>query len=509
LWFRLSFFGQKLKKKKKIKQKKKKKKKKSQFATMTNVNFSADRIQELVRDCYARMDKIASEVAAAGGAVPSGPAALWRPSDSSSIDALVHEAKAFSVPTRQAALGEDVAGLQELIVYALKGVCAYASHARALDKVDPEVNKYVCETLAWLDGSAEATGLAALLGRTLATGEISVKVMSMLDAGHTERLGNPTPAAVTTTAIKGKAILFSGHDMRDLEALLQQTAGKGINVWTHGEMLPAHGYPKLRDEHPHLVGHYGGAWQLQKFEFKAFPGPIVVSTNCIIEPRKGYKDRIFTMNVVGFPGVKHIKNRDFSEVMALALADTGFTETVEPAETVMTGFGHNTVVGIAPAIIDAIKAGQITRFNLIGGCDGSEAERSVFTDIGRALPKTEVALTLGCGKYRINRLPELQGNIPGTEIPRLVDVGQCNDAYGAVVIASALAKALGCGLNDLPLNYYVSHLEQKAAAVLVAMLHLNIQNIQLGPTLPAFITPAVLDVLVEKFALAPVTGPAQ
>ncbi len=323
--------------------------------------------------------------------------------------------------------------------------------------------------------------------------------MEMLDAAHTGTYGNPVPTSVRVTPLKGKAILVSGHDLKDLEELLKQTQGLGINVYTHGEMLPAHGYPELK-KYSHLVGNYGGAWQDQAKEFDAFPGAILMTTNCIQTPKPSYKARIFTAGLVTFPGVIHIENRNYKPVIDAALGAPGFAADDAEA-SILVGFGHNTILGVADKVIGAVKAGQLKHFFLIGGCDGARSGRNYYTEFAEAVPKDCAILTLACGKYRFNKLDF--GDIGG--IPRLLDCGQCNDAYSAIKVAGALAQAFGCGVNDLPLSLILSWYEQKACAILLTLLHLGIKNIRLGPTLPAFVTPAVLNVLVEKFAIKPTT----
>jgi len=304
---------------------------------------------------------------------------------------------------------------------------------------------------------------------------------------------NPIPTKVRITFKKGKAILVSGHDLKDLEELLKQTNGLGINIYTHGEMLPSHGYPKLK-KYPHLVGNYGGAWQLQKWEFENFPGSILMTTNCIIEPKDSYKDRIFTKGLVGFEGVKHIKGNDYSELIEKAKQEKGFEED-EIEKFINVGFAHNSVISLADTIIDKVKSGKIKHFFLIGGCDGAKIGRNYYTDFAKSVPKDSVILTLACGKYRFNKIDF--GSID--EIPRLLDIGQCNDAYSAIKIALALSDAFKCDVNDLPLSLVLSWFEQKAVAILLTLLHLNIKNIRLGPTLPAFITKNVFGILQEKF----------
>jgi hydroxylamine reductase len=335
------------------------------------------------------------------------------------------------------------------------------------------------------------------------TGELNLKAMELLDSANTTAYGNPVPTKVRITPIKGKAIAVSGHDLKDLEELLKQTQGKGINIYTHGEMLPAHGYPKLK-QYKHLVGNYGNAWQNQQKEFPEFPGAILMTTNCIQRPSESYKARIFTTGLVAFPGVKHVTNKDFSSVIKAAQDAKGFTEDA-PEKYTTVGFGHNTVIGIANKIVDAVKAGKIKHFFLVGGCDGAKPGRNYYTEFAQAVPKDSIILTLACGKYRFNKLDF--GDIDG--IPRLLDIGQCNDAYSAIQIALALSKAFGKEINDLPLSLILSWYEQKAVAILLTLLFLGIKNIRIGPSLPAFVSPSVLKVLVDKFNLKLITTPEQ
>jgi hydroxylamine reductase len=331
-------------------------------------------------------------------------------------------------------------------------------------------------------------------------GELNLKVMALLDAANTGVYGNPEPTAVRVTPIKGKAILVSGHDLKDLEELLKQTEGRGVHIYTHGEMLPAHSYPALK-KYRHLVGNYGGAWQDQRKEFEAFPGAILMTTNCIQQPKDNYQARIFTAGLVAWPGVAHVgADRDFTPVIEAALAAPGFAGD-EPEKTILVGFGHHAVLGVADKVIDAVKRGAIRHFFLVGGCDGRHAARSYYTEFAQKVPDDCVILTLACGKYRFNHFDF--GAIEG--IPRLLDVGQCNDAYSAIKIAVALAEAFGCGVNDLPLSLVLSWYEQKAVAILLTLLHLGVKNIRLGPVLPAFLTPNALQVLVEQFQIAPIT----
>lgn len=473
------------------------------FSTVTNVDFDPQRLQDWLQQAAAMRDraqKLYEDTCHKLGETPEqldGPAA-WQPAYD--LEGLVRQGQEVGLVARQQALGEDVTGLQELILYGLKGTAAYADHAHVLGKDDPEVYAVFHAALDFLTRNDPTVD--ELLGWSMKIGEVNLKVMALLDEANTGTYGHPQPTAVRITAVKGKAILVSGHDLKDLEELLKQTEGKGVNVYTHGEMLPAHAYPAL-NKYKHLVGNYGGAWQDQRKEFEAFPGAILMTTNCIQQPKDNYQDRIFTSGLVAWPGVQHIgRDRDFTPVIEAALAAPGF-EVDETPKTVLVGFGHNAVLGVADKVIDAVKRGDIRHFFLVGGCDGRHAGRSYYTDFAKMVPEDCVILTLACGKYRFNKLDF--GQIGG--IPRLLDIGQCNDAYSAIKIASALADAFGCGVNDLPLSMVLSWYEQKAVAILLTLLHLGIKNIRLGPALPAFVTPKALQVLVETFGIAPITTP--
>jgi hydroxylamine reductase len=473
------------------------------FSTVTNVNFNPENLKALIDRAAATRDrarKLYEEACAKSGKTPEtlgGPAALRPAGD---IDGLVGQGAGISILERSANLGADVTGLQELVAYGLKGAAAYADHAQILGTEDPALYASVHEVLDAL--AKEKPTAEELLGWALKTGEINLKAMEALDAANTGAYGHPTPTKVRITPVKGRAIVVSGHDLKDLEELLKQTDGKGINVYTHGEMLPAHGYPGLK-KYKHLVGNYGGAWQEQQKEFEAFPGAVLMTTNCIQKPRDKYKGRIFTSGLVSWPGVRHIdRKRDFAPVIEAALAAPGFAADA-PEKTITVGFGRNAVMGVADAVIDAVKAGKIRRFFLIGGCDGAKPGRSYYTDLAKAVPADCVILTLACGKYRFNKLEF--GDIGG--IPRLLDIGQCNDTYSAVQIALALSKAFGVGVNELPLSIVLSWYEQKAVAVLLTLLYLGVKNIRIGPSLPAFVTPPVLGILVEQFGIKPVTTP--
>jgi hydroxylamine reductase len=403
---------------------------------------------------------------------------------------LFHLVSLFSIPVRQAAMNHvDAFSLNEIATYGLKGLCAYAMHCHQLGVMDEDVMTNVHEIFRKL--ASEEPDMEGLLATVMKVGETNATVLKNLDEAHASTLGEPEPSPVRMTAVEGKCILVSGHDMADLYELLKQTEGKGINVYTHGEMMPAHAYPKLK-AFPHLVGNYGTAWQSQKFEFAGFPGPIIVTTNCIIEPRRNYKDRIYTMNEVGVAGVQHLGDRDFSRVIAQALASTGFPRTIEPATYHTTGFNHRAVLPLAGKVLEAAKTGDLSRIFLIGGCDGSQWERSYFTDLAEKTPDDSLILTLGCAKNRVIHSEKLLNATLANGLPRVLDMGQCNDSYSAVVVATELAKALDCSINDLPLSLAISHLEQKAAAVLLTLLSMGV---------PAYITPNVLALLQKEYNL--------
>jgi hydroxylamine reductase len=391
---------------------------------------------------------------------------------------------------------EDIQSLQDTLMFGLKGIAAYAYHARELGQKDEEVDAFMHEAMF-----ATLTNVDFDLNRylelVLKAGEMNLRVMEMLNNAHTSRFGNPTPATVPNGTKGGPGIVVTGHDLLDLYELLKRTEGKGINVYSHGEMLPAHAYPEL-GKFEHFVGNYGTAWQNQKKEFDEFSGAILVTTNCIMIPKDSYKDRMFTCGVAGAAGVTHIKDRDFSAVIEKALSQPALDESQQG--TLSTGFHYTAVLGLADKVVEAVKAGKIRHFFFIGGCDGAKPGRNYFTEFAEKVPDDCVILTAACGKYRINARD--YGDIDG--IPRLLDTGQCNDCYSAVKIALALADAFDCGVNDLPLSLVVSWYEQKAVAILLTLLHLGIKNIRLGPSLPAFVSPNVLNVLVDKFAIKPI-----
>ena len=387
----------------------------------------------------------------------------------------------------------DVQSLQEILLYGVKGMAAYANHARRLGKTDDDVSAFIEEAL-FATLTNVNFDLESLLELVLECGRKNLRVMQMLDEGHTEMFGNPEPTTVLEGSKAGPGILVTGHDMVDLYEILKQTEGTGVNVYTHGEMLPAHSYPKLKS-FEHLVGHHGGPWQNQQWEFPGFPGPIVATTNCVLIPSEVYADRLFTTRITAVPGGNRITDGDFSSVIEMAKSLPALPETTVRESSI--GFHHSVILGLADKVLEAIKSGQIQRFYVIGGCDGAEAGRNYYTELAKAAPDESIILTLGCGKYRIR--DEDYGDIGG--IPRLLDMGQCNDAYGAVQVATGLANALNCGVNDLPLEIVLSWFEQKAVAVLLTLLALDIKGIRLGPVPPAFVTPNVFKILQSKFDL--------
>jgi len=468
------------------------------FTTVTNVNFDPQRLQGIIREGVQIREKARNLYSSACRAQNKAVEPLSGPATWDVLAAMenpVESARQIDIENRKKQLGDDATGLIELIVYGLKGTAAYADHARILGQEDDEVYAFFHETLDFLTLPSPDAG--ALTAKALEVGKVNIRVMELLDAANTGAYGHPEPTQVRVTPIQGKAIVVSGHDLKDLEELLKQTEGKGINIYTHGEMLPCLAYPGLK-KYKHLVGNYGGAWQDQATEFDAFPGAVLMTTNCIQKPRETYKARIFTCGLVAWPGVTHIADGDFTPVIQAALAQPGFTEDT-PEKKITIGFGHNAVLGAAEKVIDLVKQGRIRHFFLIGGCDGAKPGRNYYTEFAEATPKDTVILTLACGKFRFNKLEF--GDIEG--IPRLLDVGQCNDAYSAVKIAQALADAFGTDVNGLPLSLILSWYEQKAVCILLSLLYLGIRNIKLGPTLPAFLTPNVVQVLVDNFNIAP------
>lgn len=470
------------------------------FTTLTNVNFDEDRFIALIGEALRireRARRLAEEAGADLSALPEP--ATWNPGTTPSE--LAAAAPFAAIQRFMDRDGPSVVGLRNLILYGLKGTAAYSEHARVLGTEEDAVSAEFHRISAFLGG--DPVEVDALIAESLAVGALNLKVMELLDAANTGRFGHPEPTQARMTPKAGKCLLVSGHDMGDLETILQQTAGTGINVYTHGELLPANAYPGLK-KYPHLAGNYGGAWQDQQRDFAAFPGAIVMTSNCLINPEiKGYADRLFTAGPVGWQGVRHLTNHDFSPAIACALAQPGFAEDAAE-ETITIGFARNTVMGVADTLLGMIGRGEVRNLFLIGGCDGARPGRNYFHDLAMATPDDSLVLTLGCGKFRFNR--EDLGEING--VPRVLDMGQCNDAYSGIKVASAVAEALGVGINDLPLHYAISWFEQKATAVLLSMLHLGIRRIHLGPTLPQFLTPEVLEVLVDTFDIRP-TGDAR
>jgi hydroxylamine reductase len=469
------------------------------FTTVTNVNFDADSLVAMLRQASETGRRLKDKYAEAC----SEPEVLCSEGCqlADTTEGMIAQAEALQIDKRQAEDGEDVVALQELITYGLKGAAAYADHAQVLNVADDAVFATFNEILDYLSGNPKDVG--ELTATALKVGELNLKVMELLDRANTDTFGHPEPTPVNIAPVAGKCILVSGHDLKDLLELLKQTEDKGVNVYTHCEMLPANAYPELK-KFTHLVGNYGGAWQTQAKDFDAFPGAILMTTNCIQKPSDSYAARIFTTGLVQYPGVTHVSDGDFTPVIDAALAADGFAEAGEE-KTILTGFARNAVMSVAGPVIEAVKAGQIKHFFLIGGCDGAKPGRNYYTELAEKVPDDCVILTLACGKYRFNKLEF--GDIGG--IPRLLDVGQCNDAYSAVQIAVALAGAFDCGVNDLPLSLVLSWYEQKAVAILLSLLHLGIKNIRIGPSLPAFVTPAVLNVLVENFNVAPISTPEE
>jgi hydroxylamine reductase len=467
------------------------------FSTLTNVNFDADRFVALINKTVQLREGLKAKIKAAGGKSDfTEQAANFTPA--ADLAGLVKQGEAVAL---NAVSGEnpDISSLKHILLYGLKGVAAYADHARILGQEDDKVYAFIEEGLASI--LRTDLSLEQRINLVLKCGEINLRAMELLDAGNTGTFGHPVPTKVPLGAEKGKAILVSGHDLKDLGAILAQTEGKGIHVYTHGEMLPCHAYPELK-KYAHFYGHYGTAWQNQAKEFAEFPGAIIMTTNCIQKPKDSYKDNIFTTGLVGWPGVAHIADKDFSPAIEKAIAMEGFPADSDKG-SVMVGFGRNAVLGVADKVIEAVKNKAIRHFFLVAGCDGAKPGRNYYTEIVEKIPKDCVVLTLACGKFRFFDMQ--LGDIGG--IPRLLDVGQCNDAYSAIQIAVALASAFECGVNDLPLSMILSWYEQKAVAILLTLFYLGIQDIRLGPSLPAFITPNVLDVLVKNFNIKPISTP--
>ena len=456
------------------------------FTTITNVSFDNDAINNMMKKVREEKEKLVQSCSRCQ--TPCGK------NDEYDMNDLWND-------------NEDIRSLKSLILFGIRGMAAYAYHAKVLGYSDEEVNKFFCEAL-FMIGYGDS--LETLLPVVLKVGEINLKCMALLDKANTETYGTPAPVTVSLSVEKGPFIVVSGHDLKDLQLLLEQTEGKGINIYTHGEMLPAHAYPQLK-KFSHLKGNFGTAWQNQQHEFDALPAPILFTTNCLMPPKASYADRVFTTEVVAFPGAVHIdENKDFTPVIEKALELGGFSKDTEftginGGKDVMTGFGHGFILENAGTVVEAVKSGAIKHFFLVAGCDGAKPGRNYYTDFVKQTPKDSIVLTLACGKYRFNDLH--LGEIGG--LPRLMDMGQCNDAYGAIQVAVALSGAFGCDVNELPLSYVLSWYEQKAVCILLTLLHLGIKNIRLGPSLPAFVSSNILNFLTENFGIAPITTPAE
>lgn len=470
----------------------------SLFTTLTNVNFDADVHVEMLKKSQKIKEALRSKV---GSIKNNTDHATYNLSETKAE--MLKDAKKAGIMYDQN-LDPDIRSLRQTIIYGLKGISAYGHQARALGYYDDQVDNFYVRALeATTDDNLD---VEELIRWTMRTGDMSVAVMKKLDEANTTVYKNPSPQKVNVHVKKGPFIIVSGHDLKDLDMLLKQTEGKGINIYTHGEMIPSHGYPELK-KYPHLVGNFGGAWQDQQKEFDDIQGCILMTTNCLMRPRETYKDRIFTTSVVGWDGVKYIGKKedgtkDFSEIIDKALELGGYKEDQEPHE-ILVGFGHHATLSHAETIVNAVKEGKIRHFFLIGGCDGARPGRNYYTEFAKKVPKDCVILTLACGKYRFNKLEF--GEVAG--LPRLLDVGQCNDAYSAVRIATALADAFDTDVNGLPLSLIISWYEQKAVADLLALLSLGIKGIYLGPTLPAFLSPNVLQYLVDTFDLRLISTP--
>ncbi|AWK52679.1 hydroxylamine reductase [Clostridium beijerinckii] len=469
----------------------------SLFMTLTNVNFDP----EVHLKALKKSQNIKEELRQKVQEEVTTSEALYNLSDSK--DEILEDSKKAGIMYDEN-LDPDIRSVRETIKYGLKGIAAYSHQARFVNYNSDEVDEFYFKALAGLaDISLTLDDLIKLL---VETGSISVKIMELLDTANNNLYNSPSPTKVNVSIKKGPFIIVSGHDLKDLEMLLKQTEGKGINIYTHGEMLPSHGYPEL-NKYPHLVGNFGSAWQNQQKEFDNIPGCILMTTNCLMKPRDSYKDRIFSTSVVGWNGIKHIakdqnSNKDFSEIINKALELGGF-EKDEEVKEILVGFGHKATLSHADTIINAVKDGKVKHFFLIGGCDGAKPGRNYYTEFAEKVPKDCIILTLACGKYRFNKLEF--GEVAG--LPRLLDVGQCNDAYSAVRIALALADAFKCGINDLPLAIVLSWYEQKAVADLLALLSLGVKGIYIGPSLPAFLSPNVLQFLVDNFDIKPISTP--
>ena len=480
------------------------------FTTLTNVNFDAEVHVQLLQESQKIKDSLREKVSASEGSsnlhdsdycsCHTAQAQYRLPSTKSEM---LHDAPIAGIMYDKS-LDPDIRSLRQTILYGLKGISAYGHQARELGYCSDQVDSFYITALESLTN--DRLTVEELIRMTMRTGEAAIEVMKVLDEANTSVYGNPSPHTVNVHIRKGPFIIVSGHDLKDLEMLLQQTEGTGINIYTHGEMLPSHGYEGLK-KYPHLVGNFGGAWQDQQKQFDGIPGCILMTTNCLMRPRESYKDRIYSTNVVGWEGVKYIPKKpdgtkDFSEIIRHALELGGFTQDVEPHE-ILVGFGHHATLSYTDKIVQAVESGKLRHFFLIGGCDGARPGRNYYTDFAQLVPKDCMILTLACGKYRFNKMDF--GEVAG--LPRLLDIGQCNDVYSAIRIATTLADAFNTDVNGLPLSLIISWYEQKAVADLLALLSLGIRNIYLGPELPAFLSPNVLQYLVDTFHLRKITNP--
>lgn len=468
------------------------------FSTLTNVDFDPKRFQVLIQKTVELKDRLKDKASITLETLPiTGFVVTFKPA--SDIDELIKQGTTVGLKS-DPGIDPDILSLKHTLQFGLKGISAYTHHAQLLGQEDDKVYHFIQDGLiAVMD---RKIGLDGMLAMVLKCGEMNLRAMELLDAGNTSHYGHPVPTKVPLGAKKGKAIVISGHDLIDLEQLLIQSAGKGINIYTHGEMLPTHGYPKLKEKYPHFYGHFGTAWNNQTKEFQNFPGAILMTTNCIQRPQPAYQDNIFTTGLVGWPGIPHVSNSDFSPVIKKALALPGYPDDV-PGKTVNVGFARNTVMSVADKVIAAVKSGAVKHIFLVAGCDGAKPGRSYYPEFVEKVPKDCLVLTLACGKFRF--FDKDLGEIGG--IPRLLDIGQCNDAYSAIQIAVALSKAFNVGVNELPLSLVLSWYEQKAVAILLTLLSLNIKNMRLGPSLPAFVTPNVLNVLVKNYNIMPISTP--
>jgi len=467
------------------------------FSTLTNVNFDPSYFVKGIHRCAEMRDNLKKRVRDAGGQVSfTEEPATFKPEKT--LEGLIAQGEKAGLKF-DPSIHPDILSLQHTLLFGIKGVAAYADHALILGKEDDAVFAFIHEGLASM--LRKDLSLDDWIKLVLKCGEINLRTMELLDSGNTEAYGHPVPTKVSLGSKKGKAILVSGHDLKDLEEILRQSEGKGIYVYTHGEMLPAQGYPGLK-KYSHFYGHYGTAWQNQAREFEKFPGAILMTTNCIQRPKDSYKNNIFTCGTVGWPGIPHVSDRNFAPVINRALELPGFLAD-ENGRSVMVGFAHNTLLSIADKVIDAVKGKAIRHFFLVAGCDGAKPGRNYYTEFVEKVPKDAVVLTLACGKFRF--FDKDLGEIGG--IPRLLDMGQCNDAYSAIQVAIALSKAFNVGVNELPLSFVLSWYEQKAVVILLTLLYLGIKNIRLGPSLPAFISPSVLNTLVKTFDIKPITTP--